>query len=77
MKPSCKKSWPGNLLVCLDLTLGPLLQCQTKIEELKSAYDLLIFGPKVCSVKPTFRKSWAGNVLMRSDLTLGPSFKVK
>ena len=23
MKPTCRKSWDGNLLMCSDLTLGP------------------------------------------------------
>ena len=41
--------------------LGPLLQGQTRIAKLNSAY----------------RKSWAANLLMFSDLTVGPCFKVK
>ena len=58
--------------------LGPLLQGQTRIAKLKSAYNSLIIGPiEVWDGKPTHRKSWAGNLFMWSDLTLGPSFKVK
>ena len=50
--------------------LGPLSQGQTRIAKLKSAYKLLIIGPRV------YRKSWAENLLMWSGLILGPSFKV-
>ena len=57
--------------------LEPLLQGQTRVAKLKSAYNLLIIGPRDCNVKPTFWKSWAVNLLMWSDLTLGPYFKVK
>ena len=57
--------------------LGPLLQGQTRVAKLKTAYNSLIIGLEVCNVKPTYRKSWAANLLMLSDLTLGPCFKVK
>ena len=57
--------------------LGPLLQDQTRIAKLKSAYNSLIIGARGLGWKPTYRKSWAGNLLVWSDLTLGPSFKVK
>ena len=57
--------------------LGPLLQGQTRIAKLKSAYNSLIIDPRGLGCKPTYRKSWAGNLLVWSDLTLGPSFKVK
>ena len=56
--------------------LGPLLQGQTRIAKVKSAYNSLIIGPRGLS-KPTYRKSLAGNLLVRLDLTFGPSFKVK
>ena len=51
---------------------GPLLQGHTKIAKLKSAYNLLIIGPRGLQivVKPTYRKSWTGNLLMWSDLIL-------
>ena len=55
--------------------LGPLLQGQTRIAKLKSAYISLIIGPR-CLQCETYRKSWAGNLLMWSDMTLGPSFEV-
>ena len=57
--------------------LWPLLQGQMKIVKLKSTYNSLVLGTRVCNVKPTYMKSWARNLLMCSDLTLGPSFKVK
>ena len=57
--------------------LGPLLQGQTRTAKLKSAYNLLIIGPRCWDGKPTYRKSWAGNILVWLDMTLDPSFKVK
>ena len=57
--------------------LGPLLQGQTRVAKLKSAYNSLIIGPRGWDGKATYRKSWAGNLLVWSDLTLDPSFKVK
>ena len=47
-KPTYRKSWAGNLLVWSDLPLelGPLLQGQTRIAKLKSAYNSLIIGPQ-------------------------------
>ena len=50
--------------------LGPLLQGQTRIAKLKSAYNSLIIGPTGWDGKPTYRKSWAGILLVWSDLTL-------
>ena len=37
--------------------LGPLLQGQMRIEKLKSAYYLLIIGPRGLQCNPTYRKS--------------------
>ena len=37
-------SWESSDVVRFDL--GPLLQCQTIIAKLKSAYSLLIIGPR-------------------------------
>ena len=59
------------------LDLGPLLQGQTRIGKLISAYNSLIMGPRGLHCEPTYGKSWAANLLMLSDLTLDPSFKVK
>ena len=58
--------------------LGPLLQGQTKIAKLKSAFiTCLLLVLEVWDGKPTSRKSWAENLLVWSDFTLNPSFKVK
>ena len=43
-KPTCRKSWAGNLLVRSDLTLGPSFK--TRTAKLKSAYNSLIIGPR-------------------------------
>ena len=56
--------------------LGPLLQGQTRIAKLKSAYNSLLVL-EVWDGKPTYRKSWAKNLFMWLDLTLNTSFKVK
>ena len=67
--------WESFDVVRFDL--GPLLQGQTRIVNLKVLITRLLLVLDVCNVKPTYGKSWAGNLLMWSDLTLGPSFKVK
>ena len=54
-----------------------LLQGQTRIAKLKSAYNSLIIGLRGWDGKPTYKKSWAGNLVVWSDLTQDPSFKVK
>ena len=70
--------WESFDVVRFDL--GPLLQGQTRIAKLKSAFCLLsklVLVVQVWDGKPTYRKSWAGNLFMWSDLTLDLSFKVK
>ena len=67
--------WESSGLVGFDL--GPLLQGQTNIDKLKSAYNSLIISPTGLGWIPTHKKPWTGNLLLWSDLTLGPSFKVK
>ena len=62
--------WESFGVVGFDL--GPLLQGQTRIAKLKSAYNSLIIGPRSLGWKPSYRKSWAGNLLVWSDLTFGP-----
>ena len=57
--------WESFGLVRFDL--GCLLQGQTRIAKLKSAYNSLIIGPRGWDGKPTYRKSWAGNLLVWSD----------
>ena len=46
MKLTFRKSWARNLLMWSDLTLGPLLQCLTRMAKLKSAHHLLIIAPR-------------------------------
>ena len=46
------------------LNLGPLVQGQTRIAKLKSAYNSLIIGLEVCNMKTNYRKSWAANFLI-------------
>ena len=67
--------WESFGVVRFDL--GPLLQGQTSIANLKVLITHLLLVIEVWDGKPTYRKSWAGNLLVWSDLTLDPSFKVK
>ena len=76
-KPTCMKSWAGNLLVWTDLTLGPSFKVNRGEPNFKVLITLLLLVLEVWDGKPTYRKSWAGNLLMWSDFTLSPSFKVK
>ena len=76
-KPTYRKSWAGNLLVWLDLTLGPSLKVKSGQPNLKVLITRLLLVLDVWDGKPTYRKSCAGNLLVWSDLTLGPSLKVK
>ena len=61
----------------IKFDLGPLLQGQMRIVNLKVLITRLLSVLEVWDGKPTNRKSWAGNLLVWSDLTLGPSVKVK
>ena len=45
-KPSYRKSWAGNLFCVVGFDLGPLLQDQMRKAKVKSAYNLLIIGPR-------------------------------
>ena len=46
-KPTYRKSWAVNLLAWSDLTFfRPLLQGQTRIAKVKSAYNSLIIDPR-------------------------------
>ena len=67
--------WESCGVVRFDL--GPLVQGQTRIVKLKSAYISLLLVLQVWDGKPTYGKSWTGNLLVWLDLTLGLSFKVK
>ena len=76
-KPTYGKSWAGNLLAWLDLTLGPSFKVKRGQANLKVLITRLLLVLEVWDGKPAYRKSLAGNLLVWSDLTLGPSFKVK
>ena len=52
--------------------IGSILQGQTRIAKLKSAYNSLIFVLEVWDGKPTNGKSWARNLMVWSDLTWAP-----
>ena len=67
-------SWESFGVVRFDL--GPLLQCQTRIAKVKSAYNSLIIDPRGLQCETNSYESWARNLLML-DLTFGPSFKAK
>ena len=67
--------WESIAAVRFDL--GPLLQGQMRIANLKVLITRLLLVLEVWDGKTTYRKSWAGNLLLWSDLTLNPSFKVK
>ena len=67
--------WESSGMVKFDLE--PLLQGQTRIAKVKSAYNFLLLVLEVWDDKPTYIKAWTGNLLVWSDLTMGPSFKVK
>ena len=67
--------WESFGVVRFDL--GPLLQGQTRIANLKVLIVRLLLVLEVWDGKPTSTKSWAGNLLLWSDLTLDPSIKVK
>ena len=53
--------------------LDPILQGQTRITKLKSAYNWLIIGPRCLQCETNIWEIMGGE----SDLTLGPSLKVK
>ena len=61
----------------LGFDLGPPLQGQTRIPNLKVLITRLLLALEVWDGKPTYRKSWAVSLLVWSYLTLEPSFKVK
>ena len=57
--------------------LGPLVEGQTRIAKLKSAYNSLIMAPKDLQCESNLSEFMGFSLLMWSDLTLGPCFKVK
>ena len=54
--------WESYNVVRFDI--GPLLQGQTRIANLKVLITFLLLVLDVYNVTPTHRKSWAGNLLM-------------
>ena len=61
--------WESFAVVRFDL--GPLVQGQTAVAKLKSAYISIIIGLEVWDVKTTYRKTCAGNLffdVVRFDL---------
>ena len=72
MKPTYRKSWPGNLLMWSDLTLSPSFKVKGGQPKLKVLITCLLLILEVCNVKPTCRISWAGNLLILLALTFAP-----
>ena len=62
--------WESFGVVRFDL--GPCLQGQTRIANIKVLITRLLMVLEVWDGKPTYRKSLARNLLVWSDLTFGP-----
>ena len=77
VKPTCRKSWAGDLLMWSDLPWDPSFKVKRGSPNLKVLITWLLLILDFCNVKPTYRKSWPENLLMLSHLTLGSSFKAK
>ena len=58
VKPINRNSWDGNLLVWSHLTLGPLLQGETRIAKLKSAHSSLIIGSRGWRLKVRLKSAY-------------------
>ena len=65
-----RESWAGNLLVWLDLSLGPSFKVKREPPNIKLLITHLLLVLQVYDSKPTERKSWTGNLLVWSHLTL-------
>ena len=72
MKPTCRKSWTGNLLMWSDLTLSPSSKVKRGQPNLKVIITRLLLVLEVCNVKPTDRKSWATKSFDVVKYDLGP-----
>ena len=70
MKPTYRKLWVGNLLMCSQLTLCPSFKVKQGQPNLKVLETCLLLVLEICNVKPTYRKSCVGNLVVWSDLTL-------
>ena len=71
-KPTYMKSWAGNLLLWMDLTLDPSFKVKRGWPNFKVLITCLLLVIEVWDGKPTYKKSWAENLLVQSDMTLGP-----
>ena len=67
--------WESAGVVRFDL--GPIIQGQTRIAQLKVLITHLLLVLEVWGGKPTYGNLWTGNLLVRTNFTLGPSLKVK
>ena len=56
VKPTYRKSWARNLLMCSDLTLGPSFQGQMRIAKVNVLISGLHLVLEVCNMKPSYRK---------------------
>ena len=70
MKPTSRKSWAGNLLMWSKLALDPLFQGQMRTANLKSAYSLLIIGPRGLQCETDLQEimGWESSDMIRFDL---------
>ena len=61
----------------LRFDFRPVLQGQTRIAKLKSAYNSLIIDPRGLRCETNLLEIMGWKFFLWSDLTLDPSFKVK
>ena len=64
--------WESSDVIRFDLATYSL-QGQMRIAKYKSAYTLLIIGPRGFGCETHLKKIMGGSLLMWSDLALGPS----
>ena len=77
MKPTYRKTWARNLLMCSHLALDLAFKVKLGQPNLKVLTARFLLILEVCNVKQACRISWAGNLVMWLDLTFGLSFKLK
>ena len=70
MKPTYRKSWTGNLLMCLDLNLDPSFKGQMRTPKLKRAFNSLIIGPRGLQCETNLQEimGWESFDVVRFDL---------
>ena len=70
MKPTCWKSWAGNLLSWSDLVFGPSFKVKRGQPNLKIAYNLHIIGPRGLQCETNLEKTmgWESSDVVRFDL---------